>query len=253
VHIKSLKTATNRMSDPVRLPPEDSLLVIGKSSQFSPCMCRTLATELPDWQVHKVANVSDVPNLQNSTLATFQFAILYQDIFLDDPNSAEYIKKMLPDCRMTLAYNMSGLTDLADTNAMQVFDSFIPLDVKVDVWISATKLTLVGGTYWPPEFHGAIFENGKDTIENISSQSLATKPMASLQNDLPLQAGWTSPLTPRENEVLRLVSEGRQNKLIAAELNLSEHTIKLHLHHIITKLSVSNRTEAARWYMDHMA
>uniref|UniRef100_UPI000ADF3935 response regulator transcription factor n=1 Tax=Aestuariivita boseongensis TaxID=1470562 RepID=UPI000ADF3935 len=52
-------------------------------------------------------------------------------------------------------------------------------------------------------------------------------------------------LTRREAQVLRLVAKGKQNKIIAEELNLSEHTVKLHIHHVIAKLGVHNRTEAA--------
>ena len=58
-----------------------------------------------------------------------------------------------------------------------------------------------------------------------------------------------SELTDREREVLALVSEGKPNKTIATELDLSEHTIKLHIHHVITKLGVRNRTEAAIFFL----
>ena len=36
---------------------------------------------------------------------------------------------------------------------------------------------------------------------------------------------------------------------MAAELGLSEHTVKLHIHHLINKLGVSNRTGAAIWFL----
>ncbi|RRH68864.1 DNA-binding response regulator [Falsigemmobacter faecalis] len=55
-------------------------------------------------------------------------------------------------------------------------------------------------------------------------------------------------LTPREAEVLALVAAGQRNKLIARRLQLSEHTVKLHIHNIISKLGATNRTEAAQWY-----
>jgi two-component system, NarL family, nitrate/nitrite response regulator NarL len=51
-------------------------------------------------------------------------------------------------------------------------------------------------------------------------------------------------LTPRELEVLELVAEGLSNKLIAARLNISEHTAKFHVNAILTKLGVQSRTEA---------
>jgi DNA-binding NarL/FixJ family response regulator len=51
-------------------------------------------------------------------------------------------------------------------------------------------------------------------------------------------------LTKREEEVVRLLAEeGMQNREIARELNLSEHTIKNHLFHIFDKLGVSSRVE----------
>jgi DNA-binding NarL/FixJ family response regulator len=58
-------------------------------------------------------------------------------------------------------------------------------------------------------------------------------------DDLP-----TELLTPRENEVLRWLSDGLGNKEIAARLNISEHTIKFHIRSILGKLGASTRTEA---------
>lgn len=52
-------------------------------------------------------------------------------------------------------------------------------------------------------------------------------------------------LTARETEVLRLVANGKSNKEIGALLNVSEGTIKVHVNHILQKLNVTGRTEAA--------
>lgn len=50
-------------------------------------------------------------------------------------------------------------------------------------------------------------------------------------------------LTKREEDVVRLLAEGLQNREIAQELNLSEHTVKNYLFHIYDKLGVSSRVE----------
>jgi len=51
-------------------------------------------------------------------------------------------------------------------------------------------------------------------------------------------------LTPREIEVLRRVAAGKSNKVIAAELDISENTVKAHMQSILPKLDASDRTHA---------
>lgn len=52
------------------------------------------------------------------------------------------------------------------------------------------------------------------------------------------------PLTPREIEVLGMIAEGLGNKIIAARLGISEHTVKFHIASIFAKLNAGSRTEA---------
>ena len=52
-------------------------------------------------------------------------------------------------------------------------------------------------------------------------------------------------LTPREREVLRLIGRGFPNKRIARELDISEKTVKTHVGHVLAKLGVTDRTQAA--------
>jgi len=58
-----------------------------------------------------------------------------------------------------------------------------------------------------------------------------------------------SALTHRERQIIRLVSEGLSNKQIARRLNISDGTVKVHLHHIFEKLRVDNRTTLAADYL----
>jgi len=56
-------------------------------------------------------------------------------------------------------------------------------------------------------------------------------------------------LTHRERQIIRLVSEGLSNKQIARRLNITDGTIKVHLHRIFEKLRVGNRTTLVAVYL----
>jgi NarL family two-component system response regulator LiaR len=84
---------------------------------------------------------------------------------------------------------------------------------------------------------------GHPTIAPAAAQALAeaVRPSRTLGYDL----------TPREREVLALLVEGLTNKEIAARLTVSAGTAKLHVSNILSKLGVSNRTEAATLALQH--
>ena len=60
-------------------------------------------------------------------------------------------------------------------------------------------------------------------------------------------------LTSREHEPLKLIAKGMSNKLIARELDISDGTVKVHVKHILKKLSLNSRVEAAVWMVNNAA
>jgi two-component system nitrate/nitrite response regulator NarL len=62
----------------------------------------------------------------------------------------------------------------------------------------------------------------------------------------PEQAG----LTDQEGRILDLIAQGKSNKLIARELNIAEGTVKVHVKHLLRKLNLRSRVEAAVWVVD---
>jgi DNA-binding NarL/FixJ family response regulator len=84
------------------------------------------------------------------------------------------------------------------------------------------------------------------------NESLTMKPSVAARvlkqfQELSWQNGseaFISPLTPRETQILRFIAQGFLNKQIAAELGISEQTIKNHVTSILRKLNANARTEA---------
>ncbi|MCX6361495.1 MAG: response regulator transcription factor [Armatimonadetes bacterium] len=80
----------------------------------------------------------------------------------------------------------------------------------------------------------------------ISSRDLLRSIRAS-GRDAPAMADLATPLSERETEVVRLLADGLSNREIAAMLFVAESTVKTHVEHIVAKLGVSDRIQAAVW------
>ncbi|MBZ0161220.1 MAG: response regulator transcription factor [Notoacmeibacter sp.] len=127
----------------------------------------------------------------------------------------------------------------------------LPMDVNLDVWLSILRIMLKGGEYFPPglfhaRYHSRIGDREHSPTGGRETASSAVSTRRDGGGSLTMNN-----LTEREVEILAKVAQGNQNKIIAADLGLSEHTVKIHLHNIIHKLGVHNRTEAAALYYTH--
>ncbi|MBP5976378.1 response regulator transcription factor [Brasilonema sp. CT11] len=89
--------------------------------------------------------------------------------------------------------------------------------------------------------HKGHTQFGPGIIEKIIANTPLTEPPADSQE---LPPGFTE-LTPREKQVLRMIAVGSSNREIAQELFLSEGTVRNHISHILTRLNLRDRTQAA--------
>lgn len=92
----------------------------------------------------------------------------------------------------------------------------------------------------PEELSAAIHAAAAGLVTVPAAQALALLGSAV---ETPRQAT-SETLTPRETEILRLLSTGIANKEIAARLGISEHTVKAHIASVLGKLNAGTRTEA---------
>jgi len=111
----------------------------------------------------------------------------------------------------------------------------VKLRVYLDVADPVTRRRMAALVKADPEI--ALVTEAEEADVVVSERVIATAAPATVPRE-------GAALTPRELDVLRLVAQGLGNKEIAAELDLSAHTVKYHLASVLAKLGVRSRTEA---------
>jgi DNA-binding NarL/FixJ family response regulator len=136
---------------------------------------------------------------------------------------------------------------------------FIATSLDPSLALEALTFLLRGGSFFPlsalleearpPRVDIASATTAPDTGEPGAALRQATVPTPERRNGdgpAPVHAGDHAgpPLTPRQKEVLERLREGKSNKLIARELNMTEATVKVHVRQIMRKFGATNRTQA---------
>ena len=124
----------------------------------------------------------------------------------------------LPVVILSASSLRSDIQRALDAGAM----GYIPKDTTSSVMLNALRIILSGSLYVPPDF--AQYE----------------------PKDMQSNRGNSHQLTPRQQQVLRLLVQGIPNKDIATRLDLAEATVKMHVTSILKTLGVANRTQAVK-------
>jgi two-component system, NarL family, response regulator LiaR len=103
-------------------------------------------------------------------------------------------------------------------------DAYCLKSSPVSTLIDAVRIASEGGAYFDPQIAHVVLSRF-----SLRAPALVT----------------SSPLTPRESEVLRLIADGKANTEIATLLNIGLGTVKGHIRDILDKLSAADRTQAA--------
>ena len=94
------------------------------------------------------------------------------------------------------------------------------------------------------QIHRAV--TGKMVLSEAITEILAT----ALRQPAKAPSSQLSSLTNREYEILSLIAKGMSNKVIARELDISDGTVKVHVKHLLKKLGLRSRVEAAVWMVN---
>jgi DNA-binding NarL/FixJ family response regulator len=138
---------------------------------------------------------------------------------------------------------------------------FVPKRQPASVMLKAIELVLSGGAYVPMEALSLLGSRETqaaparaDAAAELAPQGAAhaptqggaalTEPIAQIPALQPHQQHLLENLSPRQQDIMRLVHRGWTNKMIARELGVAEGTVKVHLSVIFRALGVHNRSTA---------
>jgi NarL family two-component system response regulator LiaR len=159
--------------------------------------------------------------------------VVLMDLVMPEMDGIEATRQV---CAISPSTRVIVLTSFADDD--KVFPAikagakgYLLKDVSPADLASAIRAVYAGGTHLHPDIT-------KKLVDQLASPRTEPGPAS-------------DELTPRELEILRLIAEGMNNRDIAQALTISEKTVKTHVSHILAKLHLADRTQAAIYAHRH--
>ncbi|MEK9281591.1 MULTISPECIES: response regulator transcription factor [unclassified Bradyrhizobium] len=236
-----LTNSSKRLDGSLHLPV---LVIIEPLLLPRTCILNVLRRELADFEILDMATVQglDCTAARDVRLVVLSIA----DKRIGDASVEDdlaFVGECCPGAAVAILSNHDDETT-AQAAMQRGVRGFLPTSLPIEVVIAGLRLVLVGGVYRPLPVAGL---NRMPGFEPPDARGLASAYLMNEATRVAIERSMTD-LTPREQQVLAELELGLPNKLIAAKLNLSESTVKMHIQHIMRKCAAHNRTEAVlRW------
>jgi DNA-binding NarL/FixJ family response regulator len=222
---QSSASAVAQAAEAVRPPV---IIYIDKQQLGRECVSEQLASHLSEWTIEPVAAACELQKKEGERLSA--------SLIILHAHGASLSTTDLVDEMATIAAVAPGLplfiiSDLDEADeallALQLgARGYLPANLPLPQAVGAIRLVAGGGTYIPT------------CVLSASSGIRRTPPARMMGED-----GKPISFSPRQQQVLELLKQGKQNKIIAYELNMCESTVKVHIRHIMRKLNARNRTQ----------
>ena len=175
------------------------------------------------------------------------FDLVLLDLQLGDADGFDVLAEFrnaypaLPVVVVSASDRTSDVIRAIDLGAM----GFVPKRSSNELLFDALRQVMSGGIYVPPMTLGAEPTPPPPPESDTVPSVMRTVGAAAAAGGFQTQASLKSlGLTPRQTDVLALLLQGKPNKLIAREMNLSVETVKDHVAAVLRVLGVSSRTQA---------
>jgi two-component system nitrate/nitrite response regulator NarL len=243
----------NRATTDTVLVGQNVLLREGLARILSPAGFRIFASE------------SSVDYLISNSLPQQQPILLIIDVG-DDFDIAfaqmKSFKQRYPAGRVAMLAHQRQLRTMMSAFRLGA-NAYLAKAATRDTFIKALELVMLGVTFLPPEIlsfichqhdrsraashsgHAAHHINAPDDKDGDAGEMIGTK--GETNELVPRDMASLTPLSTRQQSILRCLIQGDSNKSIARKLAISEATAKVHVKSILRKIRVHNRTQAAIW------
>ncbi len=162
---------------------------------------------------------------------------------MDGVTATAHIRRQLPACQVLMLTTFNDEDHIV--KALQAGASgYLLKDIPANDLAQAVRLTHAGIYQLDPSVAGKLV-GALDQPPRSSGKAVAQVEGAEATSRT------ASPLTDRELQVLRLIAQGATNREIAAQLVISEGTVKNHISNILSRLGLRDRTQAAIYARDH--
>ena len=231
--------SAGRLDGSLQLP---ALVLIEPLTLTRTCILNILRRELLGFHIVDIATTDDLNCVSGRDIRLVALSI--GDRPVADPSVEDDLALLVDYCSGASVALLSNRDDEATAVAAmhRGVRGFFPTSLPVEVVVAGLRLVLAGGLYRPLPIMGLAGTGGLEQSRGLPSSYLvngAEKSGAEMS---------VVDFTPREQQVLAELELGLPNKVIAARLNLSENTIKMHVQHIMRKCAARNRTQAVlRW------
>ncbi|MDP2262245.1 MAG: response regulator [Hydrogenophaga sp.] len=241
--------------------PRIQLLVVDDHTLFRRGLKALLSQDERFAEAREAADVGEALR----SLAQAQPDVILLDNHLPGVRGVEAIpslKEAAPGCRILMLTVSENEEDLAA--ALQAgADGYLLKTVESDQLCDAIVKVLDGKSVVSPEMMTKLFSVFRNQGAPTPAAAAPAAPIsaAAVANEEPARAAPIEEGTPvseglaklsaRERQILALIARGDSNKLIARELDIAETTVKIHVQHILRKLNLTSRVQAAVLAVHH--
>lgn len=190
-----------------------------------------------DARIAVVAEAGDANEAQRSA-AVHQPDVVLLDIHMPGVSGIDAvpgIRQAAPAARVLMLTISEDAQDLAAAlrNGAR---GYLLKTMDSDMLVAAILRTVAGESVVSPEMTSKLV---------VAFQSAQAEPAAPVPAPAPAEDVLLASLSPRERQILAEIARGASNKEVARTLGIAETTVKIHVQHILRKLNLSSRVQAA--------